>query len=155
MGGRWTPLWFVLAFLILAGAARRAGDSQQEFDRHGRPALATPPAEITKTTKKKGGLVTIGTSYSGAFTFRTESGATVSAVRDFPEAMLPRIQAGTPVEIEYLPDRPQFIRFRGENVGGGRWQLLGIYFAVLAGWLVMRRIRSMRAADERVGAGAA
>jgi hypothetical protein len=147
MGSRLTPLWFFLGFLICAGAAARGRQAQKAFNDRGRPAVAAPPAEYTETTKRKWGVIPISTSYSAVFTFRTASGGTVSATRGFSKAMLAQMRAGQPVEIEYLPANPQSFRFRGENLATGGYQLLGAYFAVLAGWLFWRRRRLAGATD--------
>ena len=92
------------------------------FAERGRPAVIDPVQgynERVTTTTQVGITVDRQVSHDAFVSFRTEAGQRMRVSMNLPDSVLAEITAGRPVMVEYLPDDPQRVRFRGREARYG------------------------------------
>ena len=108
-----------LIVLVMSVQDRRALSRTQTY---GKTAIAQPVGTYTERQSRT------GTTYTGQFTFKTESGHTVTVKRSFPEEVLADFKRGVPVKVMYDPRDPSEFVWEKER---GSWWGVGLGTGVL------------------------
>ncbi len=137
---RWLlPLIALVIGLLALGHSALAYEESVRIERDGVDAPVTAISN-TKRVKQSGNHIT----FRADVTYARADGRSVTSSTVISTTKLDAFEAGTPVYVRYLRDRPESIRISGEEYEGSSWLLViigcvAVAYGIVGPFLASRR----------------